>query len=234
MKALRSVKSLLSPITSVDSWRTLGRYMGFGNHKGGKTITNPEAFAQFINTRASHVAQTSLYGYLRTRAGTRFPELFENPDILISINMAKWHIWLACVSDLSVFTGLLIHQSRQITAAEINKFMSSTLECVLQQTEIPEEAGEDIVSATEKTRQRINHYDWTQQHDDDSIFSQSPEALYYWSPIADELKTRDEEIVRNSVRFRWIEVRRSARRLLDIDAILTTGSEAQQANTKTI
>ena len=208
--------------------------MGFGNHKGGTTITNAEAFAQFINTRASHVAQTSLYGYLRTRAGTRFPELFENPDILISINMAKWHIWLACVSDLSVFTGLLIHQSQQITPAEINKLMSSTLDRILQQTEIPEEAGDDIIVATEKVRHRINNFDWTQDHDDDSIFSQSPEALYYWSPIADELKTRDEEIVRNSVRFRWIEVRRSARRLLDINAILTTESEAQQASTRII
>jgi hypothetical protein len=200
--------------------------MGFGNHKGNAVIKNREALAQFINTRASHVAQTSLYGYLRTRAGTRFPELFENPDILISINMAKWHMWIACVSDLCVFTGLLVHQSKQITPAEINKLISSTLDRILQQTEIPQEAGDDIVTSTEKAQQRINNCDWTQHHDDDSIFSQSPEALYYWSPIADELKTRDEEIVRNSVRFRWIEVRRSARRLMDIDAILGSESEA--------
>ena len=148
--------------------------------------------------------------------------------------MAKGHIWVACVSDLCVFTGLLVHQSKQIPPVEVKNLMSSTLDRILQQTEIPQEAGDDIVSATEKAQQRINSYDWTQHHDDDSIFSQSPEALYYWSPIADELKTRDEEIVRNSVRFRWIEVRRSARRLLDIDAILVSEPETQQAGTRKI
>ncbi len=205
--------------------------MGFGSQKGSSIIDSPETLAQFINTRASHVAQTSLYGYLRTRAGTRFPELFENPDILISINIAKWHIWLACVSDLCVFTGLLINQSGRLESSDTQFMMSSIIERILRETEIPQEAGDDIEAAVEKTRQRIETCDWTLERDDDSIFSQSPEALYYWSPIADELKTRDEEIVRNSVRFRWIEIRRNTRQLLDIDSILQSVADAQQTNT---
>jgi hypothetical protein len=228
VKALKSVKSLLTPLISPNSWRTLRRYVGFGNTGANSLVDSPEALAQFINTRASHVTQTSLYGYLRTRAGTRFPELFENPDILVSINIAKWHIWLACISDLSVFTGLLMHQSGRANPSDIELVMSSMLDRILQETEISPEAGEDIESAVEKTRQRINTCDWALVLDDDSIFSQSPEALYYWAPIADELKTRDEEIVRNSVRFRWIEVRRSARRLLDIDALFRTEAEPSQ------
>jgi len=205
----------------------LGRYMGFGRQKSNKRISSPEALAQFINSRASHVTQTSLYGYLKTRAGTRFPELFKNPDILTSINIAKWHIWLACVSDLCIFMGLLIHQSGRIKSSEINQLMSSMLDRILQETEISHEAGSDFETAREKVQQRISANDWTLDRDDDAIFSQSPEALYYWSPIADELKQRDEEIVRNSVRFRWIEVRRSARALIDIDSLASTGLETQ-------
>ena len=227
MKALKSIKSLLSPLLSRDSWRALGRYMGFGNQKSNALISNPESLAQFINSRASHVTQTSLYGYLKTRAGTRFPDLFENPDILTSINIAKWHIWLACVSDLSIFTGLLIHQSGRVKPAEIDLMMSSMLDRVLQETEISHEAGSDFETACEKVQQRISSCDWTLDREDDAIFSQSPEALYYWSPIADELKTRDEEIVRNSVRFRWIEVRRSARSLIDINSLTNSGFETQ-------
>ena len=102
---------------------------------------------------------------------------------------------------------------------QIEALMSSMLGRILQQTEIPAEAGEDIESAVEKTDQRIRNCDWSLERDDDTIFSQSPTALYYWSPIADELKERDEIIVRNSVRFRWIEIRRSARRQLDIELI---------------
>ena len=61
--------------------------------------------------------------------------------------------------------------------------------------------------------------DWNLERDDETVFSASPEALYYWSPIADELKQRDETIVKNSIRFRWIEVRRLTRRVLDGEAL---------------
>jgi len=212
----------------------MGRYLGFGNQKSNALVTSPEALAQFINSRASHVTQTSLYGYLKTRAGTRFPELFRNPDIMISINIAKWNIWLACVSDLCIFAGLLIHQSGRVKSTEIDILMPSILERILRDTEFPPEASESTQTATEKTRQRISTWDWTLDYDDDSIFSQSPEALYYWSPIADELKERDELIVRNSVRFRWIEVRRSTRKMLDIDLIIQTGATVKQATTAEI
>ncbi len=227
MNILKTVNSLRSLLLSPSSWRTLSRYIGIGSQKSNKLISNPEALAQFINSRASHVTQTSLYGYLKTRVGTRFPELFKNPDILTSINIAKWHIWLACTSDLCIFTGLLIHQSGQIKATEIDTLLPSILERILLDTEIPQEAGEDIEAAIEKTRHRISTCDWTQDRVDDAIFSQSPEALYYWAPIADELKERDEEIVRNSVRFRWIEVRRSARSLIDIDSLANLLMETQ-------
>ena len=234
MNTLKSVKSLLSTLLSPEAWRTLGRYTGFGNQKSNKVISSPEALAQFINSRASHVTQTSLYGYLKTRAGTRFPELFENPDIMISINIAKWHIWLASVSDLSVFTGLFIYKSGLIKPVEIESLLSTTLDRILLETKIPAEAGEDIKTAIEKVQHRVSTCDWTQDREDDAIFSQSPEALYYWAPIADELKQRDEEIVRNSVRFRWIEVRRSARRLLDIESLFQTETASQQATTMEI
>lgn len=203
--------------------------MGFGNQKSNAIITSPGALAQFINSRASHVTQTALYGYLKTRAGTRFPELFKNPDILTSINIAKWNIWLACVSDLCIFTGLFIHQSGRVKPAEIDHLMPSILDLILHESEISPEASETVQTAIENARQRITICDWTLEYDDDSIFSQSPEALYYWSPIADELKVRDEAIVRNSVRFRWIEVRRSVREKLDIELIFQTEASQNHA-----
>jgi hypothetical protein len=67
--------------------------------------------------------------------------------------------------------------------------------------------------------QRVTTCDWKQERDDETLFSQSPDALFYWSPIADELKERDETIVKNSIRFRWIEVRRSALQKFDFDAL---------------
>jgi hypothetical protein len=42
----------------------------------------------------------------------------------------------------------------------------------------------------------------------------------YWAPVVEELKALDEEIVRNSVRFRWQEIRQQLRLLLDAHSVL--------------
>jgi hypothetical protein len=224
VKAREIVKIYVYPLFTRSYWQMLSDYVGIGRRRKPEVIIDQESLASFLSSRSSHVAQTSLYGYLRTRAGTRFPELFENPDILTSINIAKWHIWLACVSDLCVFIGQTMFQSGRVSPTEIESLMPSILDRILEQTEIPAEAGEDFESAIEKERQRISSIDWSLDRDDDTIFSRSPSALYYWSPIADELKQRAEIIVRNSVRFRWIEIRRSARQQLDIDLIFLNES----------
>jgi len=219
LKSIKTVKSFVAPVFTRSYWQMLGDYVGIGKSRKLELITDRDSLAVFLSTRASHVAQTSLYGYLRTRAGTRFPEMFENPDILMSINIAKWHIWLACVSDLSLFAGQCLYQSGKLDEATIQRLLPAALQRLLDDIGEPEEAGPDFAGARDKIVQRVANCDWTQERDDDTLFSQSPEALFYWSPIADELKERDEIIVKNSIRFRWIEVRRSARRLLDCDAL---------------
>ena len=219
MKSLESVQSLVKPLFTADYWQAVSEYLGIGRKHKKQRVTDRDSLAEFLDTRASHVAQSSLYGYLRTRAGTRFPELFENPDLLQSINIAKWHIWLACVSDLCLFSGQHLYQSGKLDESAIRKLLPEALQRILDNTGEPEEAGPDFVGARDKVVQRVGTCDWTLKRDDDTIFSQSPEALFYWSPIADELKERDELIVKNSIRFRWIEVRRGARKLLDCEAL---------------
>ncbi len=222
MNTREIVKSYINPLFTREYWQMLGDYVGIGRKRKIRPIADQDSLAEFISSRASHVAQASLYGYLRTRAGTRFPEMFENPDILMSINIAKWHIWLACVSDLAVYTGHCMFRSGRFDVASIESLLPKAVQQVLDETGVPEEAGKDFVAASEKIMQRVSTCDWQADHDDDTVFSQSPEALFYWSPIADELKERDETIVKNSIRFRWIEVRRSARALLDFEALSLT------------
>ena len=222
MKSLETVKSFVNPLFTRSYWQMVRDYVGIGKHKKTEIIKDRDSLAIFLNTRASHVAQTSLYGYLRTRAGTRFPEMFENPDILKSINIAKWHIWLACLSDLTVYTGHQMHQSGEIDELVVKELVTAALNQVLSETGEPEEAGADFASAREKIVQRIVTCDWKLEHDHDTVFSQSPEALFYWAPIADELKELDEAIVKNSIRYRWIEIRRSLRKLLDCKTLIET------------
>jgi hypothetical protein len=51
------------------------------------------------------------------------------------------------------------------------------------------------------------------------IFSESPAALVRWAPIAPELKQFDQEIVENSIKFKWRDVRRDLGKRLDAAAV---------------
>ncbi len=220
----KMMKTVPNVLFSKDSWKTFADYVGLGRAKKIETIENSHSLEEFLNARSSHVSQTSLYGYLRTRAGTRYPELFENPGILISINMAKWQIWLACLSDLTIYMGGLINQRTGINSDKIAETLSSSVKNILEQTGIPEEASPEFSNTAEELCRRVANCDYSTIEDNEKPFSKSPESLFYWAPVADELKNRDKEIVKNSVRFRWQEIRRSAREQLDAEALMESVS----------
>jgi hypothetical protein len=182
-------------------------------------ITDEEKLAEFITSRASMVGQTSLYGYIKTRAGTRFPELFKNDIFLASINIAKWQIWAACVSDLVVYTGNLIYRD-DVQATQIRATMRSVVSLILETVGSPEEAGPDFNQSIEMIKKRLSSCEFDDILELDTIFTQSPDALVHWSPIVDELKVLDEDIVRNSIRFRWQEPRRELREALQVGSLM--------------
>jgi len=196
------------------------------------TVGDPAGLRDFLQTRSSYVAQTSLYGYLRTRAGTRFPMLFENDDFVRSVNIAKWHVWLACLSDLSVFAGGLILRRGAARSEAVGAMLVASFDAILAATGTPPDAGAEFGAHAQRVRARLALCDWTAVTDDATPFSESEQALVYWAPIADELKRHDVQIVRNSIRFLWQEVRRDLRRVLDAAALLAgAGAPTSPAST---
>ncbi len=193
--------------------------MGIGSARFSRSVDSAESLTEFIESRASHVAQTALYGYLKTRSGTRFPQLFEHPEFLRSINIAKWQVWVACVADLAVYAGGLL-SARGATDGRVEEVMQAAIGEIFDRAGSPDEAGGDYAASVDAARERIAACVWSSVVDDESAFSQSPAALVRWAPVVDELKRFDEEIVRNSVRFRWIDVRRRLRRVLDASFVL--------------
>ena len=205
-------------------WRqrvsVLAEYLGAGGAGRKRTIADVAALRHFLDTRASHVAQTTLYGYLRTRAGTRFPMLFENDAFVVSINHAKWQMWLACLSDLSVFAGGLLALRSRAGPAAAGATVRRAVVTILESTGTPDDSGPLFAEGAETVRDRLSRCDWHALADDEREFTASPEALVRHAPIIPELMALDEEIVRNSVRFRWQEIRRELRATLDADAVL--------------
>ena len=198
----------------------LAEYLGARRAGRKRAVADAASLTHFLDTRASLVAQTTLYGYLRTRAGARYPELFENDAFVVSINHAKWQMWLACLSDLAVYAGgLLAHRSPGRAAAG-GAAVRRSVDAILDRTGRPDDAGPHFDEGAEAVRERVGGCDWTALGDGEAAFTASPEALVRHAPIIPELMALDEEIVRNSVRFRWQEVRRDLRAALDAEAVL--------------
>ena len=204
-----------------DLREALRDYFGsLGWRRRDEPVNDRASLTRFLETRASYVAQTSLYGYLRTRSGMIYPQLFDNDAFVHSINIAKWHIWLACLSDLSVYAGGLLVRHAHPSTSEAGTLMEELVTAILTDTGAPADAGADFSAHAERVRARLACCDWARVTDDETPFSESPTALIRWAPVIDSLKELDEAIVRNSVRFRWQEIRRDLRRLLDADAVL--------------
>ncbi|MGI9334034.1 MAG: esterase [Gammaproteobacteria bacterium] len=213
-------------------WQVLKNYAGANRLGRRRRVGDRAALEHFLDSRSSHVAQMSLYGYLRTRAGTRYYELFDDAAFHASMNIAKWQIWLACLSDLSVYAGGLVAQRAGTKglavagagsgAQDVKTLVQSLVDGILERTGVPADAGEDFAPASQALRERLAACDLQVVADDESAFCHSPEALVYWAPVVDDLKSLDEEIVKNSIRFRWQEVRRDLRRNLDADALMAS------------
>lgn len=213
----RLIDWILQP---AELWVLVREYFRFGRWQRKEPVNDPASLKHFLQTRASFVAQTSLYGYLRTRAGMRYPELFDDDPFVVSINIAKWHIWLACLSDLAVYTGGLFLRDSTANSEDVGQLIQDTVAEILAETGHPEEAGNEFAAHAERVRTRLTQVDWEKITDDEGPFSESPSALVHWSPVIDELKQLDQGIVINSVRFRWQKVRQDLRSSLDVNAVL--------------
>ena len=200
--------------------RSLWDYLGASGVSRQVPITDSQGIAAFIQMRSSHVAQISLYGYLRTRSGALYPKLFDDDGFMVSVNIAKWQMWIACLSDLSLYVGGLILARTEAPHAGVGALIEAAAADVLDEVGHPEDAGDQFVASRDRLLERIRSTDWGEISDDESAFTESPDALVEWAPVIDELKELDSEVVRNSVRFRWQDVRRDLRRDLDAEAVL--------------
>ena len=191
----------------------------FGIRFDKSAIESIDNLAEFIQTRSAYVAQTSLYGYLKTRMGTRYRQVFEDDRFLPSINKAKWRTYGACLSDLTIFAAALTGFENRLEKTDISDLARKCFEAAVQQTFNDAEAEEVRAEIVESFEARVNRTHWPNAAIGENAFTSSPKVLLSSAPIADELKEQDFEIVTNSIRFRWRDVREQLRKRIDCDAI---------------
>lgn len=199
-----------------DKFKSIMKTLGF---RGEDPIATRHDLVNFIDSRAAYVSQVTLYTYVKARAGTQYPKLFENADFLTSLRIARWHIYGAAVCDLTLFSAAQLFVHAGLSAENARDFATDILDDIL-----PDYRQEDIDNSKfdemcARGKQRAAMADWGAIATGSAAFQSSSDAVFRWAPIADELKCDDEEIVRNSIHLRWIGVRRDLNEVFRHEAI---------------
>ena len=164
-----------------------------------KNLSSLDDLEDFIQSKSAWVTQVTLYGYLKTRMGTRYVLHFENDVFMKSVNLAKWNIYAVALQDLTLFTFSYLRSN--FNYQDINNAKEIFLKILDDET--TNKMPLDIIEEAKKNfDERLKNINWD-IHFKDLPFNPSALSLYKWAPIAEELKTLDRKIVLNSVILKW-------------------------------
>tara|TARA_B100000925_G_scaffold5327_1_gene3828 strand:+ start:39 stop:632 length:594 start_codon:yes stop_codon:yes gene_type:complete len=171
-------------------------------------LSKQSELIEFMHRNASFVSQVSLLTYIKARAGTQYPKLFENPEYLKSIEIARSHLYASCVADLAFYV-INEHCLNDIKKKAIHAILSNLVDEVFSFAK----RDETIIKQSGEMKKQCKKNLKTLRSEaiDHKLFKMSSDTFFRWAPMAEEFKKDDEEIMRNSIHFRWIEVRRELR-----------------------
>jgi len=185
-----------------------------------RPIADHASLVGFVDRRAKFIAQTTLFGYLKTRAGTRWVLWFEDDNFVASINIAKWEIYLQCLADLAVYATSVVGRRTDATPEELSALAHHIVHTALESEDVAAERPQGFDSTRLEFGARLAAIEWSAIVEGEGPFQGSQQALVEHAPVADELKMLDTEIVINSMRFKWKNIRDDFRQLLRADAVL--------------
>ena len=163
-----------------------------------KNINSKQDLQKFIQQRSAHITQNTLYGYLKTRMGHKFTIMVDDEVFAQSINIAKWNIYMVALTDCTFYTFSYLMNEKNLKENDSKEIFLNIIN-----KEIKNELSNDIYErAKENFLKRYETIDFNKYYLENP-FQESCEALYHWSPIADELKVLDKKILLNSMSLKW-------------------------------
>jgi hypothetical protein len=162
------------------------------------TIESKKDLQNFVQERSAHVTQTTLYGYLKTRIGTRYVLMLDDEKYSESINIAKWNIYVEAISDLTLYVFSYLIDLKNLKHNDAQEVFNNIIN-----DELKNGLDKNISdNAKNNFNARLTSINWNKFYLE-KPFKNSGLALYNWSPIADDLKVLDKEIVLNSIMLKW-------------------------------
>ena len=177
-----------------------------------KRIKNIDDLAEFIQKKSAWVSQVTLFGYLKTRMGTKWVLHFDDEKFLASLNLAKWNIYSIALQDLTFYS--LSYLKVYSNFKDTNK--ASEIYDAIIANEIKNGMPSDVVAnARETFSERLKKIDWSTYYKSWPL-NESALALYKWAPVAEDLKNLDRKIVLNSMILKWENIEKEFLKLISI------------------
>ena len=176
-----------------------------------KKIGDLDDLESFIQSKSAWVTQVTLYGYLKTRMGTRYVLHFENDKFMGSVNLAKWNVYAVALQDLTFFTFSYLNAN--FNYQETDKAKEVFLKILDDET--TNKMPIEIIEESKKSfDERLKNISWENYYNE-LPFNPSALSLFKWAPIADELKTLDRKIVLNSMILKWENIQKEFIKLIN-------------------
>jgi len=175
---------------------------------------------RFVDQRAKFIAQTTLYGYLKARAGTRWVLWFEDEAFVVSIKVATWELYLQCLADMAVYATAGVGRTTDAGAEELSRLARHVVHAILDAEPVPDVRPQGFDDARQAFDTRLATIAWAEIKDDEGPFQPSCHALVAVAPVIDDFKKQDKEIVLNSIHNKWKLVRDDFRRLVRAEQVL--------------
>ncbi len=124
--------------------------------------------------------------------------MFEDDVFLKSINLAKWNIYMAALADCTFYVFSYLIDKKNLKQNDSSEVFIQILDHE-RSNGLEDKLFEDTKL---EFNLRLKEIDWKSYHQDHP-FKNSSLSLLKWSPIAENLKVFDKEIVLNSIKLKW-------------------------------
>lgn len=174
-------------------------------------IDSVERLNLFARTRASYVAQTALFDYLKARMGTQFRDYFMDDEFSRAIQDSSVKVFVSSLSDLTVHVVAIVAERQRLRRPESEAMARQCFDQGMLDGLADVDGRKIPPDARSRFDRRLREIDWGEAASGDAAFALSPADLVRYAPVIDEFKQLDRGIVATSVGHKWREVRTAFR-----------------------
>lgn len=174
-------------------------------------IDSVERLNLFARTRASYVAQTALFDYLKARMGTQFREYFMDDEFSRAIHDSSIRVFVSSLSDLTVHVVAVVSDPPRLRRSESEAMARQCFDRGMLDGLADVDGRKIPTDARARFDQRLRETDWRAAASGEAAFALSPVDVVRYAPVVDRFKKLDRRIVATSVGHKWREVRRAFR-----------------------